>query len=129
MVGRVKLFLPQSQLETWASEEKADLKDGKLVAADSKTPHPVVPAIHFVSLASGEDKEKLVGKVKTMTQLDALGAECMMDSVILGDAAYQVVPGYLTEVATAPVAAPAEHKKKPSSPEADLLAKFILDKL
>ena len=85
-------------------------------------------AVHFVKLVSGNDSGQLVGRVKTMSQLDALGAEHMMDSVILGETAYEVTPGYIAEVA-APAAAKGSDKKKPNSPEADLLAAFILDKL
>ncbi len=121
----MKLFLPQTQLEEWALGDKADLKDGKLVVmAEGGATFPVVPAVHFVQLVSGEDTHKLVAKVKTEDQLQSLGAEQMADSVILGESAYEVVPGYLTEVATAP--RPAD--KKPSS-ETDLLAAFILNKM
>jgi hypothetical protein len=121
----MKLFLPQTQLEEWALGDKADLKDGKLVVmAEGGALFPAVPAVHFLQLVSGEDTHKLVAKVKTEAQLESLGAEQMADSVILGESAYEVVPGYLTEVATAP--RPAD--KKPSS-ETDLLAAFILNKM
>lgn len=123
----VKLFLPQKTLEEWSGAEKADLHDGKLMVAETKATHAVTPAVHFIKLVSGADANALVGKVKTMKQLDQLGAEHMMDSVILGETAYEVAPGYLAEV-PAPVAAKGD-KKKGSSPEADLLAAFILDKL
>ena len=131
----VKLFLPQKTLEDWSQTGKADLQDGKLQVAETHSTHPVTPAVHFVKLVSGQDGNDLVGRVKTMPQLDELGAEHMMDSVILGETAYEVVPGYITEVAapTASAAPPppgkGEGKKKPVSPEADLLAAFILDKL
>jgi hypothetical protein len=118
----VKLFLPQATLEDWSVSEKADLKDGKLVVADTKTAHPVTPAVHFISLISGTDDNKLVNKVKTHEQLEKLGGEQMMDSVLLGETAYQVIPGYVTEVAGG-------SKKKGANPEADLLAAFLLDKL
>ena len=121
----MKLFLPQTQLEEWALGDKADLKDGKLVVmAEGGATFPAVPAVHFVQLVSGEDTHKLVAKVKTEAQLQSLGAEQMADSVILGESAYEVVPGYLTEVATIP--RPAD--KKPSN-ETDLLAAFILNKM
>jgi hypothetical protein len=125
----VKLFLPQKTLEEWSGSEKADLQDGKLVVNENKASHAVTPAVHFEKLVSGNDTGQLVGRVKTMAQLDALGAEHMMDSVILGETAYQVTPGYIADVpAPAPAAKPGD-KKKATSPEADLLAAFILDKL
>jgi hypothetical protein len=124
-VDVMKLFLPQTQLEEWALADKADLKDGKLVVTvEGGASFPAVPAVHFVQLVSGEDNHKLVAKVKTEAQLASLGAEQMADSVIVGETAYEVVPGYLTEVALAP--RPAD--KKPSN-ETDLLAAFILNKM
>ena len=124
----MKLFLPQKTLEEWSVSEKADLQEGKLVVAESKASHAVTPAVHFVKLVSGNDQSQLVGRVKTMSQLDTLGAEHMMDSVILGETAYEVTPGYIADV-PAPAPAKGDAKKKATSPEADLLAAFILDKL
>ncbi len=121
----MKLFLPQAQLEEWALGDKADLKDGKLVVmAEGGATFPVVPAVHFVQLVSGEDTHKLVAKVKTEAQLASLGADHMADSVLVGETAYEVVPGYVAEVAVAP--RPAD--KKPNN-ETDLLAAFILNKM
>lgn len=125
----MKLFLPQKTLEDWALSDRADLQDGKLVVKESKSSHPVAPAVHFQKLVSGEDREGLVGRVKTSEQLQALGAEHLADSCIVGEAAYEVVEGYVTEVVAAPGAGKGDAKKKTSSPEADLLAAFILDKL
>jgi hypothetical protein len=123
----VKLFLPQATLEDWASADKADLKEGKLVlpAADGKPgAYAVVSAVHFKAIVSGADDKKLVSKVKTQEQLKSLGAEHFADSVLLGESAYEVVEGYIAEV---PAPAPAAGKKN-VNPEADLLAAFLLDK-
>jgi hypothetical protein len=68
--------------------------------------------------------------VKTQAQLQAMGAEQLGDSCLIGETAYEVVEGFVAEVIVAPGAAKAaDTKKKSSSPEADLLAAFILDKL
>jgi hypothetical protein len=126
MAGVTKLFLPQAQLEEWALADKADLREGKLVVmAEGGAAFPVTPAVHFVQLVSGEDTQGLMFRVKTEEQLSRLGAEQMADSVLVGDNAYEVVPGYVTEVA-AP--RPEGAAKKPDS-EADLLAAFILNKM
>lgn len=124
----MKLFLPQKTLEDWMFEEKADLEGGKLVVKEPRSTHPASSAVHFTKLVSGEDVHALVGRVKTDAQIAALGGEQMADTVIMGDSAYEVVPGFITE-AQAPPAAKVDPKKKASSPEADLLAAFILDKL
>lgn len=125
----MKLFLPQKTLEEWALAEKADLSDGKLIVAEGKTSHPVTSAVHFHKLVSGEDTQGLLGRVKTTPQLAALNAEHFADSCIVGEAAYEVVEGYVTEVQAPPVAKTDGKKKGAGSPEADLLAAFILDKL
>ncbi len=124
----MKLFLPHKTLEDWSMSEQADLADGRLVVKEGGSSHPVTPAVQFHKLVSGEDTQGLVGRVKTTEQLLALSAEHFADSCLVGEAAYEVVEGYITEV-QAPAPAKAEAKKKSASPEADLLAAFILDKL
>ena len=116
------LFLPQTTLEEWALDEKADIRDGRLSVTGGDATYPVEPAVHFLRLVSGEDAQGLVAKVKTERQLATLGAEQMADSVLLGEAAYEVVPGYVADVPDAPA-------PKRSSTESDLLAAFLLDKL
>jgi hypothetical protein len=116
-----RLFLSQAQLEEWALADKADIQDDQLVLAGEAARVPVVPAVHFVALVSGADEHGLVAKVKTEPQLQSLGAEQMADSVLLGEAAYEVVPGYVAEVA-----GPAPRK---DVPETDLLAAFLLNKM
>lgn len=121
-----KHFLPQTLLEDWAINDQADLKDGKLVFPSDNASYVVAPAVHFKNLVTGSDDQKLVEKVKTDVQLQSLGAEHMADSVILGETAYEVTPGYVVDVPSA--GKPADPKKK-SNPEADLLADFLLNKL
>lgn len=120
-----KLFLPHATLESWAFDEKADIRDDRLAVTGDPATYAVLPAVHFVSLVTGDDPHQLVGKVKTAPQLEALGAEHLDDSVILGDAAFDVVPGYLTSV---PEDSAAAAKSAPQQ-EQDLLAAFLLNKL
>lgn len=124
-----RLFLPQNTLEEWAIDDKADLKEGQLVLASEQASFPVVPAVHFTQIVSGNDEQQLVGKVKTESQLQALGAEQMADSVVMGEIAYEVVPGYVAEVPSAAPAKSAKSQVKGASPETDLLAAFLLNKL
>ncbi len=120
----LRLFLPQATLEQWAADGRADLTDGKLFVEPDRATCQVAPAVHFLRLASGSDSKGLLQRVKTAAQLEQMGAEQMSDSVILGEDAYDVVQGYLAEVA-AGHAAPAAK----DSPDADLLAAFLLDKM
>ncbi|HEY8211026.1 MAG TPA: hypothetical protein VIG99_26265 [Myxococcaceae bacterium] len=119
-----RLFVPQSKLEEWALEDKADIRDGKLALPTEKASFAVLPAVHFTKLVSGTDDKKLLRKVKTEDELHRLGAEHLADSVLLGDTAYEVTGGYVTEVPRA-----AGTGKKGVTPEAEALAAFLLDKL
>ena len=123
----MKLFLPQAQLEEWALEDKADVKDGVLAVSGEEGVYAVTPAVHIVQLVTGEDANGLVSKVKTEDQLKTLGAEQMADSVLLGDTAYEVVPGYVADVPL-PTAEAHPPGDQPSS-ETDLLAAFLLNKM
>jgi len=119
-----RLFLPQSTLEEWALADKADLKEGKLSVPGESASYPAAPAVHFVRVVSGVDEKKLAQKVKTQEHLHAMGAEQMADSVILGETAYEVVTGYVTDVPT-----PGKAQPQKANAETDLLAAFILNKL
>ena len=120
----LRLFLPEATLEEWAADGRADLKDGKLFIDSSHPPLGVAPAVHFLRLVSGRDAKQLLSKVKTTAQLEQIGAEQMSDSVIVGEDAYQVVSGYVAEVP-----APSAARQGKESPDADLLAAFLLDKM
>jgi hypothetical protein len=93
-----KLFLPQYKLEEWVVSETADLRDGKLFITGENSSHPVEPAVHFTQVVSGTDGDKLLDKVKTHPQLAAMGAELLMNSVLVGECAYEVTSGYIADV-------------------------------
>jgi hypothetical protein len=119
-----RLFLPQQVLEEWIASGKADIQEGQLAVFEEKARFPVQPAVHFTQLVSGTDEHRLLARVKTQAQMEALKAEQVMDSVLVGDAAYEVVVGYLAEVE-----AQTNGETPPRRSETDLLAAFLLDKL
>ena len=124
-----KLFLPHATLEEWALDERADVRDDRLSVTHESGRFPVEPAVHFLSLVAGEDVHRLVGTVKTASQLERLGAEHLEDSVVLGDAAFEVAPGYVTTLPDEASGASAEDDLSPPQKEQDLLAAFLLNKL
>jgi len=122
----IKLFLPQATLEEWALAERADLQEGSLLVGPEGASFPLLPAVHFAKLVSGADDKMLLGKVKTPPQLQRMNAEQMRDSVILGEAAYEVVQGYIAAV---PMDADRAPDQRRGSTEMDLLAAFLLEKM
>jgi len=115
----VKLFLPQTTLEEWATTDQADVHDQALVLSGEAAKFPVEPAVHVKALVSGPDEHQLLRKVKTDAQLSELGAERLADSVVAGESAYDVEAGYVVQVPD----------PGPAPTETALLADYLLNKL
>lgn len=144
MSGR--LFVPQTQLDTWLEDGLVDVTvDGLAISGEGRI-LPLEPAFRFLSLLDGEDAAGLLSRVKSEGELRGLGAEPYGDSVLLGEVAYEVVPGFLaTYVGPAPGnaqrqsavavtgATPIEARPGPKSDreggDAELLSAFFLGKV
>jgi hypothetical protein len=145
------LFVPQSVLDKW-SEQGRILVDGNvLTILGENKDFALTTAVRFLKMEAGEDTAGLLQKVKTTDALKQMGAEQYMESVILGEVAYQVQQGFLADAnalrraaaasqppqpapkkapvapASPPAAAAPEGEKKSGEP--DLLAQFLLDNL
>lgn len=93
-----KLFISQEWVDVSNMDDKVTL-DGQqmVVAADGKA-YQLTPAVRFLKVEGGDsDPHQLLGKVRTTEAVEALGAETMAESVILGDTAYRVQPGFSAE--------------------------------
>jgi hypothetical protein len=144
------LFVSQALLAAWAGQGRIDL-DGRSIAllggqARGRR-YALVPAVRFLRVAGGgEDAHGLVARVKSLDQVREIGGEAMADSVVLGEVAYEVEPGFLAEASAVQAAAratPAARSAASSeggSPnqqrdledrrlEAETLARFLLDNL
>jgi hypothetical protein len=120
-----RLFFPQPLLDAWLVDERVDLEDKELLLRDEKRRYVIDEAFHVVREVDGGDRQGLVGTVKTREQLAALGAEVFEGSMILGDSAYDVVPGFVGEpVGTADAGSPSADVG-----DEDLLAQFLLKSL
>jgi hypothetical protein len=130
-----RVFFPQGALDEWIAEDRVDLRQDELCIKAEGRRYRIIEAIRIVrEVTGGPDSNELVGKVKSLGFLSELGAEILENSMILGDNAYDVVPGFVG----APVGTFAEHRK--STPDAasirrglttdeDLLATFLSQKM
>lgn len=99
-----RVFFPQSAVDQWGIDSKIDLVAGELILLAEGRRYKVEEAVRVVLEVSGEsDEHQLVGKVKAKRALDEIGAELLETSMILGDNAYDVVPGWMG-TATSPFA-------------------------
>lgn len=139
------LFVPQSVLDRWSEQGRVQVDGNVLTILGEKKSFALTSAVRFIKMEAGEDSAGLLQKVKTTDALKQMGAEHYMESVILGENAYQVQQGFLADANAlrraaaasqpAPPAAPpqagaapaAGEEKKPA--EQDMLAQFLLDNL
>ncbi len=110
------VFIAQSMLQDWADKGKVRLDDTTLILLKEHKQVDLIPAVRFTEVIGGEeDPHKLVGKVKSKSQLAEMDAEHYMDSVLCGDVAYQVVEGFLGDLTqAAPMKGPAPAAAPPA---------------
>jgi len=116
-----RVFIPQAALDRWMSDGSADLREGELIVtagvagvapelASALAPgrrFRLAEAIYIVRELAATGDHDLVGRVKGRTELDELGAEIVQTSMLVGDSAYDIEPGWLG-VPVVPLEAEAE---------------------
>ena len=111
------LFVSQAMLDAWAEQGKIDFVGNVMTLLTGEgrgRSYALEPAVRFLKVVGAErDPNALLTKVKPMAQLREMGAEQVEGSVILGDAAYEVQPGFLAEVSALQAAAAA--RKSPQA--------------
>jgi hypothetical protein len=83
-------------VDALVSADKADLEGELLRLRGSGLAVRLAPASHFRSVAGGgADRLDLLGRVKGQDAIASMGGEAYMTSVLFGETAYDVEPGYL----------------------------------
>jgi hypothetical protein len=125
-----RVFFPQAMLDAWISDERVDVTYDVLVLKDESRQYKIVEALHVVKdVAGGGDTHKLLGRVKTREQLTKMGAEVLETSLIVGDDAYDVVPGFVGEPMGAFTERPPSQGAAAVQNDEDLLAQFLVKSL
>jgi len=103
-----RIFFPQAALDECIVDGRIELSGGELTVVSEKRVYRVAEAVRVLAEVTGsEDVNELVGKVKSVAFLQELGAEILETSMLIGDNAYDVVPGFTGFPATSYD----EHKK------------------
>jgi hypothetical protein len=101
-----RIFFPQEALDQWIVDSAIDLRGTELSIVAEGRRYLLAEALHVQREVTGAaDQHELVGKVKSRPYLEELGAELFENSMLLGDNAYDVTPGWLG----APVGTLEEH--------------------
>jgi hypothetical protein len=91
-----RFFFPQAALDQWIVDERVDFRDAELTVLGAGRRYKLAEAVHVVREVSGTtDSHDIVGRVKSRGALEKLGAEIVESSMLLGDAAYDVEPGWV----------------------------------
>lgn len=91
-----RVFIPQAAVDQWGIDGKIDLVGGDLILLAEGRRYKVEEAVRIVVEVSGANDDRgIVGKVKPKRALDEIGAEILETSMILGDNAYDIVPGWM----------------------------------
>ncbi|MGA2449694.1 MAG: hypothetical protein ABTD50_13500 [Polyangiaceae bacterium] len=92
----VRFFVPQTSLDAWVSAAAADVQDDCLLIAAEARQYLLTEAVHVLREVGGAgDGHELVGRVKSRVSLEEQGAEIVETSMLLGEFAYDVEPGWL----------------------------------
>lgn len=106
------LFVSQAMLDAWAEQGKIDFVGNVMTLLTGEgrgRSYALEPAVRFLKVLGAEgDPNALLTKVKPVSQLRDMGAEQVERSVVLGDLAYEVEPGFLAEISALQAAAAAQ---------------------
>ena len=93
-----RLFISQERLDAWSAEQRVTLTGDIMTLSDDGRAFKIMPAVRFLRVAGeATDPNDLVNTVQDERTLDEMGADHYMYSVILGETAYDVQPGFLGE--------------------------------
>jgi hypothetical protein len=142
-MGDNRLFLSQAVLDRWLGEDRVEVEGEVMTTLPDRRAFCLKTAVLFQNELTGAgDTPDLIGRVKDLDQISALGGDYAAGSVIVGDLAYEVAEGFVGE----PLPDEAGIVRAPSGPhdlaaamqratgagdgtsEVDLLARLFLEK-
>lgn len=95
-----RMFIAQATLEAWVDSGSVEMESSFVVLKNHARTYDLQPAVRFLSVVPEEAAPDLIGKVLTEQRVTELGGEMMGDSVLFGEAAFQVEPGYVGTLRT-----------------------------
>ncbi len=121
-----KVFFTQELLDELNTRGKLLLEGETItILTKAKPRFNLQQAVRLTALDSGEDTDKIVGKVKTLDELKNMEAEIFPDSVVIKDNVYRIESGFIG----LPVKEENTNKEKEESKakkDEELLAEFFL---
>lgn len=109
-----RIFVSQRRVQQWTEEGRVAIDGNHMSLPELGRTFKLTEAF-YVQRAVSEDGDqfKLAGRVKSRTQIATLGGEVFLNSLIIGDTAYEGDPGFIGE----PVATPKSARNSASRSE------------
>ncbi|MBI5477382.1 MAG: hypothetical protein HY906_00920 [Deltaproteobacteria bacterium] len=90
-----RIFVSQDIIDQWSADERIAIDGDLMILTLTQQRVRLLPAVRVLRVVSGtNDPYNLVGCVKTPPELVALGGEQYLSSLLVGEVAYDVQPGY-----------------------------------
>jgi hypothetical protein len=89
------MFIAQSTLEAWVDSGNVEVHEHIVHLRKIRRSYTIEPAVKFLAVVPDDRGQKLIGKVLTEKRIVELGGELLGDSVLFGETAFVVEPGYV----------------------------------
>lgn len=109
-----RMFIAQSTLEAWMDSGRVQVVDNRVVLEKLDRTYLIEAAVRFVSVVPEGAAPTLLGKVLSEKRIIEIGGELLGDSVLFGDAAFHVVPGYIGTLVDRGVDGSAPPRRQPN---------------
>ena len=116
-MGTNRVFFPQQAVDQWLTDGRAELSEKELRLTEDGRRYRLIGAVRIMREVTGvEDAHEIVGRVKSESFMRELGAELLGTSMVVGDNAYDVVPGFIGS----PIGTFAEHRARCNASAPDM---------
>lgn len=114
-----RIFVSQQRVQQWTEEGRVSVEGNIMNLPELGRTFRLTEAFFVERVVSeGGDAFKLTGRVKTRVQIAALGGEVFLNSLIIGDAAYEGDPGFVGEALALTAQSPGKVTSSPPAPPA-----------
>ena len=93
-----RIFVSQKRVQQWTEEGRVQIEGNQMTLPELGRMFRLTEAFYVERAVSDEgDSLGLRGRVKTRNQIAQLGGEVFLNSLVIGDAAYEGDPGFVGE--------------------------------
>lgn len=90
-----RMFIAQRTLEAWLETGNVQVDNTVVTLQNLGRSYDLTPAVRFVKVVPEGSAPDVIGKVLTEERISALGGELMGGSVLFGETAFEVEPGFV----------------------------------